>query len=202
MKKIFSMMLLTAAVMVSAFTSCSKNDDDATSAAKQLSGNYSSTMVFASQGKEIGSQQVTIKITPADANHVNIEIPQITDLNFSASLMGQSIAVDVKEYGSFIIPNVPVLAKNGAVLASDMKSFDDFNFITPEELLSKYPHKFEVFPVAYRLKIANNSLSGDATVQGEVIVMKVDEKFTFAYSFYPAENLVSMGISITGLLNK
>lgn len=199
MKKLFSMMLLLAAVMVSAFTSC-KSDDDP-SAADKIAGTYTAEMVYAFKSKDIGSKKVSIQVIAADAKHVDIVIPEIKDLSFSAPFGNSSIDIVVEEYGSYTIKNVPVIAKEDVVLAGNITSEEQYQIGDYTTLFTKFPYTFKVNEVPYKMDVRGNKTDGKTVVSGEVIAMKVGNKFSIIYGFYPAESLVAMGISIVGVMN-
>lgn len=203
MKKIFSKMLLMAAVMVSTFTSC-KNDDAVAedSSAKKLAGSYTAEMSYAFQNTDLGSKSVTVNVSVVDDKHVNIEIPEIKDLAFQARMGQSTIDINVVDFGKYTIKNVPVISKDDVALASSITSGSEVPSIDVIELLSKYPYQFEVKDVPFVMSVRGNETKGKAVVSGEVIAMKVKNKFSVIYSFYPAESLKPMGISITGILVK
>lgn len=194
------MMLLLAAVMVSAFTSC-KSDDDP-SAADKIAGTYTAEMTYAHRDKAIGSKNVTVKVIASGANRVDIEIPEIKDLVFTTSLGQASVDINVREYGGYVIKDVPVISKDDVVVASKLTSASDFHYSDPESLFTEAPFRFKVEDVMYRMIVNKNQTASQTVVNGEVIAMKVGDKFSLVYSFYPAESLVAMGISVAGLLVK
>lgn len=203
MKKIFSMMLLMAVVMVGAFTSCKSDDgNDGPSAAKKIEGVYTAEMTYAHRDKAIGSKNVTVKVIASGANRVDIEIPEIKDLVFTTSLGEASVDINVREYGGYVIKDVPVISKDDVVVASKLTSASDFHYSDPESLFTEAPFRFKVEDVMYRMIVNKNQTASQTVVNGEVIAMKVGDKFSLVYSFYPAESLVAMGISVAGLLVK
>lgn len=203
MKKFYLMMLMVAS-MVSVLTGCKKDDDITT--ASMMVGSYTDKMKYSYTTSEtpitpIESRSVTVNVIEADADHVNIEIPEIKNLAFQARYKGTTIDVNVENYSNFTITNVPVVEADGLFIASKLTKATFDKSMKISDIISKYPFDFEVRDVTHKMTVGDRDLpGGKAVVSGQIIALKADNKLTVIYEFYPAEALKGMGISIGGIM--
>lgn len=199
MKKIFSMMLLMAVVIVGAFTSCKSDDNESGSAAQLLAGAYTGTMHYYFDNHEIGRKDVTFNVTAEGANKVSISIPEITGLAFHSILGGKEYDIKVNKYSSFTVKGVNAVAiTDYAGVASKFTTVEEVmsasGEYTLEEDLDLMGFNFKDIDVEnFDMEIMGRKSSGKTTVSGDVEFAKNAGKYALEYRFTTGPGVVIYG---------
>lgn len=210
MKNFFSMMLLMAAVMVSAFTSC-KSDDEVqggTNAAKELEGIYSGKMTFYNNDPEkglinIGQKDVAVRVVAQGNDKVNIEIPMIENLSFEAEKRGVKMNITVKMYSGYTVKDVYAYVKGNNYFATTEKPNGELEKVPSGEdkfgsHLDNFGFAFQNIDVEFNMDLGFGETGVKlGQVSGEVSFDKNNDGYSLLYRFRPVS-----GIEIYGKLGK